>query len=178
MRSVSIGKRCIVHAGAVIGGDGFGNAMTPDGWVKVPQLGGVRIGDDVEIGCNTTIDCGALDDTVIEDGVRLDNLVQIAHNVHVGAHTAMAAMAAIAGSTVVGKRCMFAGMSGAVGHITICDDVILSGQGMITKNITEPGVYASSFAAEKVRDWNRRVGRIRRLDALNERVKNLEKGKS
>ena len=178
VRAVSIGKRCIVHSGAVIGGDGFGNAMTPDGWVKVPQLGGVRIGDDVEIGCNSTVDCGALDDTVIEDGVRLDNLVMIGHNVHVGAHTAMAAMAAIAGSTVIGKRCMFAGMSGAVGHITICDDVILSGKGMITKNITEPGVYASSFAAEKSRDWNRQVARIRRLDALTERVRKLEKGKS
>ena len=178
VRAVRIGKRCIVHAGAVIGGDGFGNAMTPEGWVKVPQTGGVRIGDDVEIGCNTTIDCGALDDTVIEDGVRLDNLVMIGHNVHVGAHTAMAAMAAIAGSAVIGKRCMFAGMSGSVGHIEICDDVIVSGKGMITKNITEPGVYASSFPAEKASTWNRRVGRIRRLDALTERVKRLEKGRS
>ena len=178
VRAVCIGERCIVHSGAVIGGDGFGNAMTPDGWVKVPQLGGVQIGDDVEIGCNATVDCGALDDTVIEDGVRLDNLVMIGHNVRVGAHTAMAAMAAIAGSTVIGKRCMFAGMSGAVGHITICDDVVLSGKGMITKNITEPGVYASSFAAEKAREWNRQVGLIRRLDALNKRVKKLEKRKS
>ncbi len=108
-RSVTIGARGIFHPGVVIGADGFGNAMTPEGWVKVPQLGGVRIGDDVEIGANTTVDCGALEDTVIEDGVRIDNLCMIAHNVHIGAHTAMAAQTAIAGSTTIGKRCMFAG---------------------------------------------------------------------
>jgi UDP-3-O-[3-hydroxymyristoyl] glucosamine N-acyltransferase len=178
VRAVSMGSRCIIHPGAVIGGDGFGNAMTPEGWVKVPQLGGVQIGSDVEIGCNTTVDCGAIDDTVIEDGVRLDNLVMIGHNVRIGAHTAMASMAAIAGSTVIGKRCMFAGMSGTVGHIRICDDVVVNGKGMISKSIKEPGVYASSFPAEKVRDWNRRVARIRRLDALTERVKKLENRES
>ena len=175
VRDVTIGARGIVHPGAVIGADGFGNAMTPDGWVKVPQFGGVRIGNDVEIGANSTIDCGALDDTVIEDGVRIDNLVMIAHNVRVGEHTAMAAMTGISGSAVIGKRCLFAGKSGTVGHITVCDDVIVSGQGMISKDVTEPGVYASAFAAEKVGDWNRRVARIRRLDHLTDRVSKLEK---
>ena len=177
-RAVVIGKRGIFHPGVVIGADGFGNAMTPDGWVKVPQVGGVRIGHDVEIGSNTTIDCGAIGDTVIEDGVRIDNLCMIAHNVQVGEHTAMAAMTGIAGSTVIGKRCMFAGSSGAVGHITICDDVVLGGRGTFTKDVTEPGTYASSFPSEKAQDWNRKVARFRRLDALDRRVKKLEKGDS
>lgn len=176
VRSVRIGCRSIVHPGAVIGADGFGNAMTPQGWVKVPQLGGVRIGDDVEIGANTTIDCGALGDTVIESGVRIDNLVMIAHNVRIGEHTAIAGQSGVAGSTVVGKRCMFAGQSGVVGHVTICDDVVISGQAMISKDISEPGVYASNFPAEPVRDWNRRVARFRRLEALSDRVGKLEKG--
>ena len=175
VRAVELGARCIIHPGAVLGADGFGNAMTPEGWVKVPQVGGVRIGADVEIGCNTTVDCGALDDTVIENGVRIDNLCMIAHNVHVGAHTAMAAMTGIAGSTKIGARCMFAGQSGAVGHVEICDDVVVSGQGMLSKDITEPGVYASSFPSEKVREWNRKVARFRRLDTLFDRVKKLEK---
>lgn len=174
-RAVQMAERCIVHPGAVLGADGFGNAMTPDGWVKVPQRGGVRIGADVEIGCNTTVDCGALDDTVIEDGVRIDNLCMIAHNVHIGAHTALASMTGIAGSTTIGKRCMFAGQAGVVGHITICSDVVVSGQGMISKDITEPGVYASSFPAENVRDWNRKVARFRRLGSLTDRVSKLEK---
>jgi UDP-3-O-[3-hydroxymyristoyl] glucosamine N-acyltransferase len=115
---------------------------------------------------------------VIEDGVRIDNLVMIAHNVRIGAHTAIAGQCGFGGSAVIGKRCMFAGHSGSVGHVTVCDDVVVSAQGMITKNITEPGVYASSFAAEPVRDWNRRVARFRRLDKLIERVSQLEKGKS
>ncbi len=174
-RSVRIGVRGIVHPGVVIASDGFGNAKTPDGWLKVPQLGGVIIGDDVEIGANTTIDCGSLDDTVIEDGVRIDNLCMIAHNVRIGAHTAMASMTGIAGSTVIGKRCLFAGKAGAVGHVTICDDVVVSGKGMISKDIREPGVYASSFPAEKISEWNRKVARFRRLDTLIDRIKKLEK---
>ena len=174
-RSVRIGVRGIVHPGAVIASDGFGNAKTPDGWVKVPQFGGVIIGDDVEIGANTTIDCGALDDTVIEDGVRIDNLCMIAHNVRIGAHTAMASMTGIAGSTVIGRRCLFAGKAGAVGHVTICDDVVVSGRGVISKDIKEPGVYASSFPVEKVSDWNRKVARFRRLDTLINRINKLEK---
>lgn len=178
VRKVHIGRRGIFHPGAVIGADGFGNALTRDGWVKVPQLGGVRIGDDVEIGANTTVDCGAIEDTVIEDGVRIDNLVMIAHNVRIGAHTALAGMVGIAGSTTVGRRCLFAGQSGAVGHITICDDVIAAARAMITKDITEPGTYGSGFPSELAREWARKVGRFRRLDALAERVKKLERGDS
>ena len=172
---VTVGARCILHPGAVIACDGFGNAHTAEGWIKVPQLGGVRIGNDVEIGANSTIDRGALDDTVIEDGVRIDNLVHIAHNVKVGAHTAIAAQCGFAGGAVIGKRCMFAGHSGTVGQIRICDDVILNAQGMITKDVTQPGVYASSFAAQPVRGWNRQVARFRRLAALIDRVRKLEK---
>lgn len=175
VRDVQVGRRGILHPGVVIGADGFGNAMTESGWIKVPQIGGVRIGDDVEIGANTTVDCGAIEDTVIEDGVRIDNLCMIAHNVHIGAHTAMAAMTGISGSTTIGKRCLFAGQSGAVGHITICDDVVVSGKAVISKDITEPGVYAASFTAEPAREWSRKVARFRRLDQLVQRVRNLEK---
>lgn len=174
-RRVSIGPRCIIHPGVVIGADGFGNAMTPEGWVKVPQLGGVRIGSDVEIGANTTIDCGAIEDTVIGDGVRIDNLCMIAHNVHIGAHTAIAAMCGISGSTTVGKRCLFAGQVGTVGHISICDDVVVRGKAVVSKSIDKPGVYAGSFAAESAQEWNRKVARFRRLGQLIERVGKLEK---
>ena len=173
-RAVKIGERGILQPGAVIGSDGFGNAMTPDGWVTVPQVGGVRIGDDVEIGANTTVDGGAIDDTLIENGVRIDNLCQIAHNVHIGAHTAMAAMVGIAGSTTIGQRCMFAGAGGAVGHITICDDVIIGAMSFATKDISEPGTYLASFPAEPARDWAKKVGRFRRIEALQARVKKLE----
>lgn len=175
VRKVVLGERCIIHSGAVIAADGFGNTMTSEGWLKVPQIGGVSIGNDVEIGANTTVDCGAIDDTVIEDGVRIDNLCMIAHNVRIGAHTAIAGQSGIAGSTTVGKRCMFAGQVGAVGHISICDDVIVSGQGMISKSITEPGAYASNFPIEPVREWNRLVARVRRLKSLVDRVGVLEK---
>jgi len=175
-RSVEIGARGIFHPGVVIGADGFGNAMTPDGWVKVPQLGGVRIGDDVEIGANSTVDCGALDDTIIENGVRIDDLCMIAHNVRIGAHTALAATTAIAGSTVIGKRCMFAGRSGAVGHITVCDDVTVAAMTFLSKNVTTPGTYAASFPADDVRSWSKQLARFRRLGKLIERVTKLEKG--
>lgn len=174
-RKVTVGKRCILHPGAVIGADGFGNAMGPDGWIKIPQIGGVTMGDDCEIGANTTVDCGAIDDTVLEDDVRLDNLVMIGHNTRVGAHTAMACGVAIAGSVTIGKRCLFAGKVGTVGHIRICDDAIFSGRATVTKDITEPGEYASAFPAEKARDWGRRVAQIRRIGRLSERVKELEK---
>jgi len=174
VRDVSIGARCVIHPGAVVGADGFGNAMTSAGWVKVPQLGGVRIGDDVEIGANTTIDRGAIGDTVVENGVRIDNLCMIAHNVRIGEHTAMAAMTGIAGSTTIGKRCLFAGKSGAVGHITICDDVVVAAQSFISKDVTEPGTYAASFPADKARSWAKQLARFRRLGVLIERVKKLE----
>ena len=173
-RAVTIGKRGIFHPGAVLGADGFGNAMTPEGWVKVPQVGGVVIGDDVEIGANTTVDCGAIGDTVIEDGVRIDNLCMIAHNVRVGAHTAMAATVGIAGSTTIGKRCMFAGMGGAVGHITICDDVIVAAKSFVSKDVDKPGTYMASFPAEPAKEWAKQVGRFRRIEALQKRVKKLE----
>ena len=175
VQDVRIGARGIFHPGVVIGADGFGNAMTPDGWVKVPQLGGVRVGNDVEIGANTTVDRGAIGDTVIEDGVRIDNLCMIAHNVRIGEHTAMAATTAIAGSTVIGKRCLFAGRSGAVGHINICDDVIVAAQTFLSKDVTEPGTYAASFPADNARSWAKQLARFRRLGSLIERVKKLEK---
>jgi len=174
VRAVQIGTRGIIHPGVVIGSDGFGNAMTPQGWVKVPQVGGVRIGNDVEIGSNSTIDCGAIDDTVIEDGVRIDNLCMIAHNVRVGAHSALAAQTGIAGSTTIGKRCMFAGNTGSVGHVSICDDVIVLGKAMVTKDITEPGPYSGMFSAEPAKQWAKTVGRVRRLEALQQRVRKLE----
>lgn len=174
-RQVAIGARGRFHPGVVIGADGFGNAITPDGWVKVPQVGGVRIGRDVEIGANTTIDCGAIDDTVIEDGVRIDNLCMIAHNVHIGEHTAMAAMTGIAGSTTIGKRCMFSGASGTVGHITVCDDVIVAAKSFLSKDVTKPGTYGASFPAQPARSWAKQLARFRRLGVLIERVKKLEK---
>lgn len=175
VRAVEIGARGIFHPGVVVGADGFGNASTPEGWVKVPQLGGVRIGDDVEVGANTTIDCGAIGDTIIENGVRIDNLCMIAHNVRVGAHTAMAAQTGVAGSAVIGKRCVFAGASGAFGHVTICDDVIVGAKSVITKDVTEPGTYKGSFPAVDARVWGRQVGWFRRLGSLTERIKKLEK---
>ncbi|MDH3748858.1 MAG: UDP-3-O-(3-hydroxymyristoyl)glucosamine N-acyltransferase [Gammaproteobacteria bacterium] len=174
-RKVTVGQRGIFHPGSIVGADGFGNATTSEGWVKVPQLGGVRIGNDVEIGSNTTVDCGAIGDTVIEDGVRIDNLCMIAHNVHIGAHTAVAAMCGFSGSSKIGRRCMFAGKSACVGHITICDDVVIGGRGTVSKDITEPGVYAASFNVEPARDWSKKVARFRRIDSLYERVRDLEK---
>jgi len=174
-RKVEIGERGLFHPGVVLGADGFGNAMTPDGWVKVPQLGGVRIGDDVEIGANTTVDCGALDDTIVEDGVRIDNLCMIAHNVRIGAHTALAAMVGIAGSTTIGKRCLFAGKAGAVGHINVCDDVVVAAKTFLSKDVTTPGTYAASFPAETARNWAKQLARFRRLGALADRVRRIEK---
>ena len=175
VQDVTIGLRGIVHPGAVVGSDGFGNAKSREGWVKVKQFGGVSIGDDVEIGANTTIDRGALGDTVLENGVRLDNLVHIAHNVRVGEHTAMAAMTGISGSTTIGKRCMFAGKAGTVGHISICDDVIVTGRGTVTKDIKEPGVYSATFPVEKDKNWKRKAARFRRIEDIINRIKILEK---
>ena len=175
VRKVEIGARGRFHPGVVLGADGFGNAMTKEGWVKVPQVGGVRIGRDVEIGANSTVDCGAIDDTVIEDGVRIDNLCMIGHNVHIGEHTAMAAYTGISGSTTIGKRCMFSGESGTVGHITICDDVIVGAKSYLSKDVTQPGTYLASFPAQPARTWAKQLARFRRLGGLIERVKRLEK---
>lgn len=175
VRDVTVGERCILHSGSVVGSDGFGNAMTPDGWVKVPQVGGVTIGNDVEIGACTSVDCGAIEDTLIGNGVRIDNQVQIGHNVHIGDHTAMAAGVAVAGSSRVGSRCLLAGMVGVVGHVEICDGVTVLGKAMVSKNISEPGAYASMFPIEDARKWNRRVASLRRLDKLQSRVSEIEK---
>lgn len=176
VRDVKVGARSIFHPGVVLGADGFGNAMTPDGWEKIPQLGGVRVGSDVEIGANSTIDCGALDDTVVGNGVRIDNLCMVGHNSQIGAHTAMASQTAIAGSVIIGERCMFAGRSGAVGHIEICDDVTVAGQSFLSKDTTEPGAYAGSFPAVPAQAWAKQLARFRRLGVLADRVSKLEKG--
>ena len=174
-----IGARCILHAGVVIGADGFGNAWEHDEdgghWIKVPQVGCVIIGDDVEIGANTTVDRGAIDDTVIENGVRLDNLIMIAHNVHVGAHTAIAACTGVAGSTRIGRRCRIGGAVGIAGHLTIADDVEISGKTLITKSIAVAGGYSGGYPFEETRQWRRNAVQLRHLDDLVKQVKLLEK---
>ena len=172
---VTVGKRGIIHPGAVVGGDGFGIAPDAGRWVKVPQVGGVSIGDDVEIGCNTTIDRGALDDTVIEDGVKLDNHIQIAHNVRVGAHTVMAAKVGVSGSTRIGKRCMIAGDCGFTGHLEIADDVVMTARAVLTHSVSEPGVYAGMLAADESRTWLKNAARFRKLDERAKSVRRLEK---
>jgi UDP-3-O-[3-hydroxymyristoyl] glucosamine N-acyltransferase len=173
---VTIGERSIIHPGAVIGSDGFGLAFDRDHWVKIPQVGSVRIGRDCEVGANTTIDRGAIGDTVIEDDVRLDNQIQIAHNVRVGAHTAMAGMVGIAGSTRIGKYCMFAGSSGAVGHIHIADRTTVNFRSVITKSIEQPGTtWSAAIPAQPLLEWNRTFAHLRRLGKLARRVMTLEK---
>jgi len=174
-RGVSLGARCLIHPGAVIGADGFGIARSPEGWVKVPQVGSVRIGDDVEIGANSCVDRGAIEDTVIGQGVRIDNLVQIAHNVRIGDHSALAAMVGIAGSTEVGRRCMFGGASGAVGHVKIADDVILGGRCMVTSDIRKPGMYGSAMPHQEIAVYRRNVARFRQIDRMARRLRQLEK---
>ncbi len=160
---VRLGERCLVHAGAVIGADGFGFAPDAGTWVKVPQVGGVRIGDDVEIGANTTIDRGAIEDTLIENGVKLDNLIQVGHNVVIGAHTAIAACTGISGSTVIGRRCMIGGMVGFAGHLTIADDVVVTGCSLVSASIRESGSYSSGMPTVETRAWRRMVAHLRRF---------------
>lgn len=170
-----VGERCILHSGAVIGADGFGFAREADGsWVKIPQIGRVVIGSDVEIGANTTIDRGALEDTVIGDGVKLDNLIQIAHNVRIGDHTAMAACSGVAGSTTIGRRCMIGGSANIMGHIDIVDDVVVSAVSFATKSIPSAGVYTGSVPSMEHKEWTRNYSRLRHLDAMAERIKALE----
>ena len=171
---VRLGRRCIVHPGAVIGSDGFGFANEKSAWIKVPQIGTVVIGDDVEIGANTTIDRGAIGDTVIEDGVKLDNLVMIAHNCRIGAHSAFAAQVGIAGSTIIGRRCIFGGHSGTVGHIELCDDVVVTGKTMITHSIRKPGMYSSGLPGEEASAWRRIVARLKRIDTMAKRLRTVE----
>lgn len=169
-----VGARTIIHSGAVIGADGFGFARDSDGsWVKIPQVGKVVIGDDVEIGANTCIDRGAIEDTIIEDGVKLDNQVQVAHNVRIGAHTAIAGCVGIAGSTRIGRRCMIGGAADIVGHLDICDDVVISAATFVTKSITRPGMYSGSPAAPH-REWLRNSAHMRQLEAMAHRIRELE----
>jgi UDP-3-O-[3-hydroxymyristoyl] glucosamine N-acyltransferase len=175
-RGVSIGARSVLQPGAVAGGDGFGYAPERGTWVKVPQVGAVRVGADVEIGCNTTIDRGAIDDTVIEEGVKLDNLIQIGHNVRVGAHTAIAACTGVSGSTTIGKRCMIGGHVGFAGHISIADDVVITGFSAVSRSITSAGVYSSTIPFEEAHAWRRLVARFKRSGRLEERVRKLERG--
>ena len=172
---VVIGRRALIHPGAVLGADGFGLAPDRDGWVKVPQVGGVRLGDDVEIGANTTIDRGAIGDTVLEDGVKLDNQIQVGHNVTIGAGTAIAAQTGISGSTTIGRGCLIAGKVGIAGHIEIGDRVIVLGNTSVTGSIREPGTYASMIPADEAARWRRTVARLHRLEDLNRRVRSLER---
>jgi UDP-3-O-[3-hydroxymyristoyl] glucosamine N-acyltransferase len=162
--AVRIGQRCILHAGAVVGADGFGFAPDAGTWVKVPQVGSVRIGDDVEIGANTTIDRGAIDDTVVEDGVKLDNQIQVGHNVIIGAHSAIAGCVGISGSTSIGRRCMIGGGVGIAGHLTIADDVVVTGCSLVSASIKHAGSYSSGMPTVETRLWRRMVAHLRRLD--------------
>ncbi|HDZ38129.1 MAG TPA: UDP-3-O-(3-hydroxymyristoyl)glucosamine N-acyltransferase [Marinobacter sp.] len=172
---VVIGQRCHILSGAVIGSDGFGFASERGEWHRIAQLGRVILGDDVEVGANTTIDRGALDDTVIGNGVKLDNLIQIAHNVRIGDHSAMAAMVGIAGSTRIGSHCVFGGAAGVAGHLEITDQVHLTGMTLVTGDIREPGVYSSGTSADTNRQWRKNAVRFRQLDTLARRIKELEK---
>jgi UDP-3-O-[3-hydroxymyristoyl] glucosamine N-acyltransferase len=170
-----IGNRTIIHANAVIGADGFGNAWTGSAWFKIPQIGRVVIGDDVEIGSATTIDRGALGDTVIEDGVRIDNLVQIAHNVRIGKHTAIAACTGIAGSSHIGAYCTIAGAVMMVGHVEVADRVTVLGGTLVGKSISQPGVYGGHYPMQKHEDWLGNAAHLRRLDSMAKRIKELER---
>lgn len=172
---VVIGERVVIQPGAVIGGEGFGFASEKGNWEKIAQLGGVRIGDDVEIGANTTIDRGALSDTLIGNGVKLDNQIMIAHNVQIGDNTAMAGCSGISGSTKIGRNCMIAGGVGLVGHIEVCDNVFITGMTMVTKSITEPGSYSSGTAMQPAAEWRKSVARIRHLDDMARRLQQVEK---
>jgi len=171
---VRVGSRCILHPGAVIGADGFGHAPDAGAYVKVPQVGSVVLGDDVEVGANSTIDRGAIGDTEIGEGVKIDNLVQIGHNCRIGAHTVIAGCTGISGSAIIGRRCMVGGMVGVAGHIEICDDVALTGRSTVTNSIRQPGVYSSSLPADEARRFRRNAARFYQLDDMARRLKRLE----
>ena len=171
---VRLGERVLLHPGVVIGADGFGLANDAGTWLKVPQLGRVVVGNDVEIGANTAIDRGALEDTVIEDGVKIDNLVQIGHNTRIGAHTAVAGCAVIAGSVTIGKRCMIGGASALAGHIEIVDDVVITGMSGVPNSITQAGTYSSGVPIMENPTWRRNMVRLKHLDELARQVRNLE----
>ncbi len=168
-RGARLGARCVAKPGAVIGTDGFGFAPDADGLVKVPHLGGVRLGDDVEVGANTTIDRGTIEDTAIGDGVKLDNQVQVGHNCRIGAHTVIAGCAGISGSTIIGSRCMIGGAVGVAGHLEIGDDVIVTGYSLVTHSLPGPGTYSSGMPAIPAAEWRRAVAQLHRLDARRKR---------
>ena len=170
----TIGQRCIIHSGAVIGSDGFGNAKESGRWIKIPQIGSVLIGDDVEIGANTTIDRGTLEDTVIGEGAKLDNQIQIAHNVKIGAHTAIAACVGIAGSATIGRNCALGGAAMIYGHITIADDVSISAGTLVMKSLPQAGTYTGVYPFSTHQRWLRNAAQLRNLDELVERVRHLE----
>jgi UDP-3-O-[3-hydroxymyristoyl] glucosamine N-acyltransferase len=166
VRRVRLGRRVLIHPGAVLGADGFGIAMEHGHWLKIPQLGGVTIGDDCEIGANTTIDRGALDDTVLEEDVRLDNQIQIGHNARIGAHTAMAGCSAVAGSATIGRYCLIGGGAGILGHLEVCDRVVITAMSLVTSTIREPGEYSSGTPLMDNRSWRKSAARFKQLDAL------------
>ena len=170
---VRIGERVILHPGVVLGSDGFGIAQDGQAWVKVPQLGGLIVGSDVEIGANTTIDRGAIEDTVIGDGVKLDNQIQIGHNVRIGEHTVIAGCTGVSGSAVIGARCMIGGMVGIAGHLEICDDTVITGQTLVSHSVRQPGVYSSALPLDEARRWRRNSARFRQLDKLAKKVQAL-----
>lgn len=172
---VRLGKRVLLHPGVVLGADGFGIAMDAGHWIKVPQLGGVVIGDDCEIGANTTIDRGALDDTILENDVRLDNQIQIGHNVHIGAHTAMAGCSAVAGSARIGRHCLIGGGAGVLGHLEVCDRVIITAMSLVTHSIRAPGEYSSGTPLMDNRSWRKSAARYKQLDRIARRLPGAEK---
>ena len=175
VRRVRLGRRVLIHPGAVLGADGFGLAMEAGRWLKVPQLGGVVVGDDCEIGANTTIDRGALEDTVLEQDVRLDNQIQVGHNVHIGAHTAMAGCSAVAGSARIGRYCLIGGGAGVLGHLELCDRVIVTAMTLVTHSIREPGEYSSGTPLMDNRSWRKSAARFKQLDALARRSRAADK---
>jgi UDP-3-O-[3-hydroxymyristoyl] glucosamine N-acyltransferase len=175
LERVTVGPRVLMHTGAVLGSDGFGFAPERGAWIKVPQLGGVQVGADVEIGANTTIDRGAIGDTVIEDGVKLDNQIQIGHNVRIGAHSVLAACVGVSGSVTIGRHCMVGGAVGIVGHLSICDEAIITGYSMVSHSIKRPGVYSSGIPVEEAGVWRRIVGRIKRIDSWAARLAAVER---
>lgn len=174
-RGARIGERCLLHPGAVVGADGFGLANDRGTWVKIPQLGGVRLGDDVEVGANTTIDRGALRDTVIGDGVKIDNQVQIAHNVVIGPDTAIAGCVAVAGSVRIGARCIIEGAAMISGHLELADDVHVTGGSAVAKSITRSGVWSSGMPAQESHAWRKMWARMQKLDELARRLSRLER---
>jgi UDP-3-O-[3-hydroxymyristoyl] glucosamine N-acyltransferase len=172
---VHIGARCLIHAGTVIGSDGFGIAQSAQGWLKVPQIGGVRIGDDVEMGAACTIDRGAIENTEIASGVKFDNQVHIAHNVRIGEHTAIAGQCGISGSSTIGARCVMGGQVAVSGHLVVGDDVILMGRSIVTKSISKPGTYSSVLSVEEAGKWRKLAARFKRLDSMAAKLKMLER---